>query len=130
MTNADDSSLETASGWAPSSLIVVHDVRDAAHVVNVFSEVDISTAPEFEAEVARADAERVVIELSDCRYMDTSGISVLTRAYRRLGGRLRIVVAPNSNVERVLRLLHLHSLLRIGTSLESALALTAADPAS
>ncbi len=56
-----------------NALIVVHDIIGDAHVVHVFSEVDISTAPELEAEMSNvAEAGRVIVELSDCRYMDTS----------------------------------------------------------
>jgi anti-anti-sigma factor len=113
------------------ALIVVHDIVGDAHVVHVFSEVDISTAPELDAEVSKVTEDGlVIVELSDCRYMDTSGISVLTRAYRRFGGRFRVVVAPNSHVERVLRLLRLHSLIRICTSLNEALFSPVADQAS
>ena len=102
-------------------LILVHDVDDCTHVINVFHEVDIATAAEFEAELAKpTEHGPVVIDFSQCRYIDTSAINPLLRAYERFGDRLQIVVAAKSQVERLFRLLHLQSVLPIVSSIEEA----------
>ena len=56
-------------------------------VVSVRGEVDVYTAPHLWDEIDRAIAEsadRVVIDLSDVTFIDSSGLSVLVRAHKRL----------------------------------------------
>jgi anti-anti-sigma factor len=115
---------------AQQSLIVVHDVTERANVLRVFDEVDLSTAREFESEVNLLKGPyRCVIDLSECRYIDTSTITVLIRAFRRLGNDLRIVAPLHSHVERIFGLAALHDVLPIVPTLERALAGEGARPA-
>jgi|SRR5579862_762066 len=108
---------------APCPIVVHDDIASAdAHVVHVFDEIDIDNSKDLEAEIMGTDARQfIVIELSDCRYMDSSGITVLMRAYRHFGERLRIVVGLRSNVGRVISMLGLHGVLPLADSLEEAL---------
>ena len=56
-------------------------------VLSVRGEVDVYTAPHLWDEIDRAiaaSAERLVIDLSDVTFMDSSGLSVLIRAHKRL----------------------------------------------
>jgi anti-anti-sigma factor len=114
-----------------SPLIVVHDKIRGASVLHVFDEVDLSTAHELEAEVnLLLGADRCVVDLSECRYIDTSTITVLIRAFRRLGNQLRIVVPLRSHIERIFGLAGLHDVLPIVPTLDRALAVDGAQPAN
>ena len=106
----------------------MHDFSGPAHIISVFDDIDIYNAPAFEAEVeSAARSPFVVIDLSDCHYMESSGIAVLIRAYKRFGARLRIVVAAGSNIERVLRMTNLREKLPVAASRDEALALRSAS---
>ena len=112
------------------SLIVVHDNIERANVLRVFDEVDLSTARAFESELsALKGPDRCIVDLSECRYIDTSTIAVLIRGFRRLGNDLRIVVSLHSHIERIFGLAGLHDVLPIVPTLERALAADGARPA-
>ncbi len=82
------------------------------HVVSVRGELDLATGPEFEralGAVREGGAESVIVDLSDCSFMDSTGLHLLTRAQRRqddAGGQLAVVSANRS----VLRLFQLSEL--------------------
>jgi anti-anti-sigma factor len=107
---------------SPSALIVVRESSLRADVLHVFDEVDLATAPELERRVDQLTGpRRCVLNFADCRYIDSSTLAVLIRAFRRLGDHLRIVVPLHSRVERVLGLAGLHDVLPIVPSMERAL---------
>jgi len=58
-------------------------VGAAAVVLRVAGEIDIETAPAFDAEILRiieAQPERVLIDLSGVEFIDSTGLSALIRA--------------------------------------------------
>jgi anti-anti-sigma factor len=73
-------------------------------ILHAFGEVDMCEAAEFSAAIddAAADGYPVLVNLTECRYMDSSGLEVLARAKKRFGTQLRLLVAPNSQIARVL----------------------------
>jgi anti-anti-sigma factor len=80
-----------------------------AYIVQVSGEIDLATAQEFEAAVVSGieTAGALVIDLSDCGFMDSTGISVLIRARTSPAGRegpLALVCDPAGAVARLLRL--------------------------
>lgn len=69
-------------------------------VVSPHGDVDMETAPELDAALAAVDdaVSRVVVDLSDVDFLDSSGITVLVEHWQRLQQRahpaeLRLVVA-------------------------------------
>jgi anti-sigma B factor antagonist len=78
-------------------------------VVAVTGEVDLAVAGEMEAELMRAvaiDGERAVLDLTDCEFLDSSGLEAILHAaglVADLGGRLR-VICPDGQVGRVIEL--------------------------
>jgi anti-sigma B factor antagonist len=67
----------------------------------------------------------LVIDLHECRYLDSAGIEVLFDLARRLGRRrqkLRLVVPPNSPLVRVLELTEVGTAAPIHDTLDSATA--------
>jgi anti-anti-sigma factor len=119
-----DESKPAAFQYRSSEPIVVHEEIESAdaHVVHVLDEIDIASSKQLEAEVFGVAARRrIVIELSDCHYMDSSGITVLMRAHQHFGQRLRIVVKADSSVARIILLLNLDKSLPLAASLQEAL---------
>jgi len=101
--------------------------RDAAVVIRVRGDIDVTTAPGL-AEVIGKTAEeapdrRVVVHLGACSYFDSSGISALLRCKKRLGGRLGVVAPGGSNVRRVLEMVGLIDALLVTDTLDSAVGL-------
>lgn len=105
------------------SITVTNDVRDGVEesVVLVDGEVDVSNADQLRDAIdARLEAgtARVVVDLSDVPYIDSTGIGVLVGAAHRAGEKnVRFEVArPQRNVARVLGLLGVGADLNIRES--------------
>jgi anti-anti-sigma factor len=121
--------FDVASGmenpFGSQDLILVHDVVGAAHVVHVLCEVDICNAGEFAAELAELPSTGpVVVDLEECRFMDSTALSVLLDACALHGERVSFVVRPSSMIERLLRLFDVHAKYRVTHSLPGAVGST------
>src|SRR5688572_11260193 len=87
-------------------------------VLSVTGEIDIYTAPLFKQAVVNlvSDGNKdIIIDLSGVTFMDSSGFGTLlgaTKRLRPLGGGLHLV-GPNNTIQRMLRLTHLDSIMRI-----------------
>jgi anti-sigma B factor antagonist len=96
------------------------------HVVSVRGEVDLATGPEFEralGAVPEDGLESVIVDLTDCTFMDSTGLHLLTRTQRRFdsaGGRVAVVSA-NRSVLRVFGLTGLDEVFAIYPSRAAAL---------
>jgi anti-sigma B factor antagonist len=103
---------------------VSHD--EDARVVVVAGEIDMVTAPEFARalESASVGSRRVVADLTEVGFFDSSGLAALVRAHRALTARgieLRVVVPPSALARRVLELTRLDELLHVDESRTAAL---------
>ena len=70
------------------------------------------------------DALRLVIDISECRYLDSAAIEVLFDLSRRLGRRrqeLRLVMPASSPLRRVIELTEIGTAAPVYESLDSAL---------
>ena len=94
-------------------------VLDGRLVCRLSGEVDISNALEVGATIERAvpkDAVGVIVDLSEVRYLDSSGISLLLRLSERLKARrigFRLVVPDDAPVRSVLELTGLGRMMEI-----------------
>ncbi len=76
-------------------------------LIALSGELDLSGAPALDQEIetlaARADVERVVIDLRELEFLDSSGLRVVARAERRLSaaGRPLVLVRGSETVQRV-----------------------------
>lgn len=64
-------------------------VGDNLRVIGVHGELDLGTAPEFEAALADATADpdaRVVVDMAGCGFVDSTGIALIINAWRRVEG--------------------------------------------
>lgn len=101
--------------------------RDAAVVAHLSGEIDMTNASYMRDQLLASmpnDALALVLDISDCRYLDSAAIEVLFDLSRRLGRRrqeLRIVMPPSSPLRRVIELTEVHTAAPVHGSLDSAL---------
>jgi anti-sigma B factor antagonist len=109
-----------ADAPGPSPSAMGHNAPEAGAdgwaVVPVPGDLDFYSAPDFEkllASVAAGGSRRVVVDMHDVAFMDSTGLRVLLGAARELresGGVLRLA-APREQVLRVLELTQVEPLL-------------------
>ncbi len=96
-------------------------------VARLSGEVDMTNAARVRDQLLDAvpnDVLALVVDLGECRYLDSAAIEVVFDLTRRLGRRrqeLRLVVPDSSPLGRVLVLTDVHSVAPVHATLESAL---------
>jgi anti-sigma B factor antagonist len=95
------------SGPVPRFEIAERDASVAGcRVVAVHGELDLAVAPRLDELLSRAVEEHreVLVDLSDCQFIDSSGIAVIIKAHKAMGeaGKRLAVYAPVAQVQRVL----------------------------
>jgi anti-sigma B factor antagonist len=101
-------------------------VDDGIHVVAVRGEIDLFTAPEFKQRVSAAidaGARRLVLDLSETTFIDSSSLGVLIGAHRRLrrqDGSLAIVCRDDTII-KTFRVTGLDTVFTIVETLDEAL---------
>lgn len=103
---------------------------DGIRVVTVRGELDLSTAPELEGPLKDALAEgenSVLIDLTECEFIDSTGIAMIVRAWQQLDGdeerSSQLVIANrNDQVQRVLEISGLNLSIPIHSSRDAGLA--------
>lgn len=104
---------------------------DGLRLLAIRGELDLDTAPTLEKEIESLDPEQVsglVIDLADCGFIDSTGVALLVRAWKRLdlvaaaGGHGRVVLcSPSTQVRRVLEITGLESSISVHASRDAAL---------
>jgi anti-anti-sigma factor len=107
-------------------------LEDGVRVIGIRGELDLSSAPDLEPAleeaVAAGDAS-VLIDLSECEFIDSTGIALIVRAWQRIDsaadgegeGRM-VICCGNHQVRRVLEITGLEHSISIHASREQALA--------
>jgi anti-anti-sigma factor len=101
--------------------------RGGTLVAHLEGEIDMTNAGLVRDQVLESvpnDALALVIDLSECRYLDSAGIEILFDLSRRLRRRrqdLRLVVPPGSRLTRVLELTEVGTAAPIHETLDSAI---------
>lgn len=97
--------------------------------ISVRGELDLSTAPDLEGPLEEAlekDEGSVLIDLSDCEFIDSTGIALIVRAWQRLdsgeNGRALVICSHNEQVRRVLEITGLELSIPVHMTREDALA--------
>jgi anti-anti-sigma factor len=97
-------------------------------VAHLGGEIDMTNAGHVRDQLLDSvpnEALALVIDLHECRYLDSAAIEILFDLARRLGRRrqqLRLVVPPNSPLVRVLELTEVGTAAPIHETLDSAAA--------
>jgi anti-anti-sigma factor len=105
---------------------------DGVRVIAVRGELDLSTATDLEdpldEAISSGDAS-VLIDLSECEFIDSTGIALIVRAWQRLDlaaegeGRGRVVIcSDNEQVRRVLEITGIELSIPIHSARDDALA--------
>ncbi|HEX2468437.1 MAG TPA: STAS domain-containing protein [Solirubrobacterales bacterium] len=114
----------SASSVTPSLLEVSVSEDGQVHAVAgelCLSTVELLREPLFESIVSRSDS--IVVDLTRCTFIDSSGLEVLARASWRLGadrGRELVVVSPRGPVRRILDLTGMDHILTVLDSRDQA----------
>lgn len=98
-------------------------LADETRVVSIAGELDLYTAPEFERalELNGAANGRVVVDLSECTFIDSTALGMLLRAERHIGGSALLIVATGAEVLRAFEVSGLARRFALHPSLGSAL---------
>jgi anti-sigma B factor antagonist len=96
--------------------VTVEETR-AGPIVMVRGEVDVATVAQMDEAIGRAlpsVTDRLVLDLSACSYMDSSGITVLLRARKQLPeGAALVLRRPDRRVVQVLEITKVDTLVTI-----------------
>jgi anti-anti-sigma factor len=105
---------------------------DGVRIVAVRGELDLSTASDLEGPLEEAIASGdapVLVDLSECEFIDSTGIALIVRAWQRLDrtadgeGKGRVVIcSDNEQVRRVLEITGLELSIPIHSTKDEALA--------
>lgn len=90
----------------PNDPVAAVDGDERSPVVRLRGEIDVFNARLLEAALMRiveADPDQVIVDLSDVRFLDSTGLSVLVRTRRKLRNwKAFVLAAPNPDVRRTL----------------------------
>lgn len=85
-----------------------------ATIVTVNGEVDLASSPQLESLIGEAaSAGRLVVDLSDCTYLDSSALTVFVRAYKARPERFSIVVPLGARIRRLFTLTKLDEVITV-----------------
>jgi anti-anti-sigma factor len=96
--------------------------------ISVRGELDLSTAPDLEGPLEEAVENRasLLIDLSECEFIDSTGIALIVRAWQRLesggNGRVLAICSDNEQVRRVLEITGLELSIPVHLTRDEALA--------
>jgi len=94
-----------------------------AGVVYVAGELDLASAPRLQEVLSELSADPVVVDLSECTFLDSAGMSVLLASARALSesGRSLRVASADSRILRVLEITAVDTLIAVHPDVEAAL---------
>jgi anti-anti-sigma factor len=95
---------------------------DKTLVFELHGEHDLSTMPRIEALVNAASEgqPRVIFDLSEARYLDSTVLAFLLRRWKALGNRMSVVIPPLSPIRRIFAVTQLDHYLPIVETLSEA----------
>ena len=107
-------------------------LNDGVHVFTVRGELDMNTAPELDRnleDVLSGGDALVMLDLSECEFIDSTGIALIVRAWQRLDrgaggeGKGRFVLCCiNHQVRRLLKITGVESSISMHEQRDAALA--------
>lgn len=115
-----------ASALTPSAFKVRSERESGVFVIQVHGELDMSTASQLERELEAPLSDPgagLVIDLSGCEFIDSTGIALIVRAWQQLDGNGSFAICGVGNqVERVLDITGLEEAIPTHASREEAIA--------
>lgn len=114
---------------APDPFETLSTEVDGVRVVAVRGELDLSTAPSLEQplEEALADPRPVIIDLTECEFIDSTGIALIVRTWQRIDAddgdeRQLVICSGGDQVQRVLEISGLNLSIPVHPSRDEGLA--------
>lgn len=105
------------------------ELERGVRAISVRGELDLSTAPDLEGPLDQAldsGEGSVLIDLSQCEFIDSTGIALIVRAWQRLesgeNGRALVICSQNDQVRRVLEITGLELSIPVHRTRDEALA--------
>jgi anti-anti-sigma factor len=103
--------------------------EDGIRALAVRGELDMNTVPELEAEIDRAlagEGVAVMLDLSDCEFIDSTGIALIVRTWQRVGGGESegrfVLCCDNRQVRRLLEITGVETSIPMHEQRDAALA--------
>lgn len=113
-------SREDFAGVSPYA-VFKHEVVGPDHILRVRGKLDIYDAPLFnEALNESQDSARIIVDLTQCRYIDASILSTLVRTHKNFPGQIAIVLKENSLIGRLFQVTDLDKLFSLFPSVDIA----------
>jgi anti-sigma B factor antagonist len=113
---------------SPHPFEVVEEEQDGVRILAVTGELDLHTAPQFEERLEKVE-DGLLIDLSNCEFIDSTGIGLIVRTWQRLDADLdgddvsRFALCGLGNqVQRLLEITGLDSSVRTYAARDEALA--------
>jgi anti-anti-sigma factor len=103
------------------------ELEDGIRTFTIRGELDMGTAPDLERKLEPAledSAAPIMLDLSGCEFIDSTGIALIVRAWQQLGresGRLALC-SDNLQVRRLLKITGVESSIPIHEQCDDALA--------
>ncbi len=81
----------------------IREEAASGNILHVLGEVDLANANEFQTAVMEVaeKAGDVIVDLTACTYMDSSGLRVIATAHKAVEDRLRVVIPKGGSVHRI-----------------------------
>jgi anti-sigma B factor antagonist len=109
--------------------VQTEELEGGIRVFTVRGELDMNTTPELETAMEAALADEgaaVMLDLSECEFIDSTGIALIVRAWQKLGGddgKGRFVLCCiNHQVRRLLKITGVESSISMHEQRQAALA--------
>ena len=102
--------------------------QDEGIVVRLVGEIDLNHSPQFHqrlVELCNENPRRLILDLSDVQYIDSSGVGSMVDIFRRLKKKqfTMILVNPSARVRALLEITRLDEFFTMATTADEALAL-------
>jgi anti-sigma B factor antagonist len=120
----------------PAEFALTEDALDAdRHVVAVRGEIDLFTAPELKQKLTDAiegGKSRIVVDLTDTTFLDSTALGVLIGAVKRLRSRegALVIVNTDQNIAKTFEITGLDQIFTILSTREEAVSALDAAPQS
>jgi anti-anti-sigma factor len=109
--------------------VKVGELENGVRTISVRGELDLSTAPDLESplnEALSSGEGSLLIDLSRCEFIDSTGIALIVRAWQRLdsgeNGRALVICSQNDQVRRVLEITGLELSIPVHLTRDEAIA--------
>jgi anti-anti-sigma factor len=118
------SSILSAGVFRGKFRSIEESIDDETQLVAIHGDVDLKTARSFRAaldEAAQEGKPRLIVDMSEVPFMDSSGLAALIGAQKAFRDRTRLIVICPANLRRLFEVTRLDALVCMVTSLPEAL---------